>query len=256
MVRLDALPSVGWSASPRRGRWRGVAWVAILGGMAILGGGCDLDWAERAQANYTRAEAALVEQRYREAKALYEAALRDNPYHLGANYALARLLETRFLDEGGASILYQRYLTLPDGAEARREAARQRGAVLRRMYDGMLEDPVDATEDVLWSVERGDRGTWLARLHPALIEAVATREKVDPEGYRNRLRDRFAGKEATPIARHLVFDDQGGCSRAYVMVALGPPGQPESFWQMVFVLTPEHPAWWRLADLRRIEIDA
>ena len=151
------------------------AWWAFLG-VLLLFTSCDLDWKEQARRAVATARESKQRGRFRVAKKAYEKALELNPYHVQANYELGELYETRLFSEPHgeqrAIYYYSRYLDLKPPKRDRRAFVKGQCALLQKLIDGTIEDPVDAVRDFTQAASAESLQVFSGRLHATFIAAL------------------------------------------------------------------------------------
>ncbi|MDR3077729.1 MAG: hypothetical protein LBV15_03075 [Planctomycetota bacterium] len=182
-------------AAPGRLRviWRSWLPTLILPLAAAIGAVClftrDMSWESRWRESGRLGRAAERDGETVAARDFYEAALRDHPYDWETRLALADLLNYEFHDNAAALTNYLIAMAGIPGGTAPEETARQM-RLLRLIRSGVVEDPVDAAEDMFLAVEAGTERAFRRRLSTVLIRDSAAYW----EGWRRRGRGRIGSR--------------------------------------------------------------
>ena len=165
------------AAGPRPGTLRSAGLIVLL---CVGLAGCDLSWEERAEQAFAKAMQAQDLGDYERATDLLRQALKDHPYHPGANLRLAEIYDQRLFHQKGAAALaiyyYERYLDLDLADKSTKEQTQSAIAALEKIRGGELEDPADAVEDFLNAARANQMRPFGERLNTQLVMELHSRE--------------------------------------------------------------------------------
>ncbi|MHC4870581.1 MAG: tetratricopeptide repeat protein [Planctomycetota bacterium] len=198
--------------------------------------GCTGDKKEVGAELFDRAHGLFIAEKISDAEQLLLEIIDDNPYFIEANLLLANIHEVHHGDYAQAAAYYKRVGELARDSSKIRQLADLKCDLLKRITDGIIEDPENTLEEIIFSLKRNDKRIFFLRMHGSfIIKKINDKKSLDQ--VMKRMTDELSGRDV--IVKERLFSSETMVMKLDIHL----DNKREKSAELVFLLSDDKNNW-------------